>query len=123
MKITLVQIDEWISLTPALSIRFGPTPFWIQLYNLPKRHYQEETLQHFGGRIGEVITYEAKKQIREHGLYYCIRIKLDFTKPLKPFLLIGKKIHVKLRLISNMRDYQSIVFIVESLDTKTMNAR
>lgn len=55
-------------------------------------------MRRLGGKIGEVITYETKQQIREYGPYYRIRLKLDFTKPFKPFLLAWKEGHGEVKI-------------------------
>lgn len=41
-------------------------------------------------KLGELINHETQQQVGEYGPYYRVRVSLDISQPLKPYLLIRK---------------------------------
>ncbi|GMJ04853.1 hypothetical protein HRI_004154500 [Hibiscus trionum] len=70
---------------------FSILPIWIRIYDLPLVGMNAEIGKSLGGKFGVCLMADLRKGGGRLGQYMRVRVEIDITKPLRRYVICGKK--------------------------------
>ena len=87
----LVLLQDFEGEQDPNDIVFKWSPFWVQIYNLPRKHRTMETGMAIGASLGEVMEVDVADTGVQWGKCLRVRVKIDVARK----LIRGRKIKVE----------------------------